>query len=62
MAKLNAPDGQSRTARMISSIRPPLGVTNGSESAWNTVARRSVQNPACWQMPRLSRTVTYKPL
>ena len=32
-ARLSAPDGQSRTARTISSSRPPLGATKGSYRA-----------------------------
>jgi hypothetical protein len=35
MAKLRAPDGQSRTALMSSSIRAPLGLTKGSPAVWN---------------------------
>ena len=46
---------------MISSMRPPLGATNGSASVRNTALSRSVQNPECWQMPRLSNTVTCSP-
>ena len=60
-AMLSAPDGQSRTARMISSIRPPLGATNGSWLVRNTVLSRSVHKPECWQMPRLSKIVTCSP-
>ena len=59
--KLSAPEGQSRTAMMISSIRPPLGATNGSWLARKTVASRSVQKPECWHNPRLSKIVTCWP-
>ena len=60
-ARLSAPDGQSRTARTISSIRPPLGATKGSASVRNAVGSRSVHRPECWQMPRLSKIVTCCP-
>ncbi len=53
----SAPDGQARAARTISSIRPPLGVTNGSLPEWKTAGTRSVQKPECAQIPRLSRMV-----
>ena len=44
-ARLSAPDGQSRTARTSSSIRAPLGATNGSSLVRNAVASRSVHRP-----------------
>jgi hypothetical protein len=47
---------------MISSIRAPLGATNGSAPARNTVASRSVHSPECWQVPRLSKMVTCWPV
>ena len=54
--------GISRAARMISSTRPPAGATNGSWSDLNTDGRRSVQNPECAHVPRLSPTVMPMPL
>jgi hypothetical protein len=42
---------------MISSMRPPLALTNGPLPWWQMVARRPVQTPECWQIPRLSKIV-----